>query len=318
MSTQQQTTAVAVRPVDMLKNMINSDSVQQQFQNALGKHKDGFVASLIDLYSGDKALQTCKPQDVIKQALMAATLNLPLNKALGFSYIVVYNNNVKSVDAKGNTVWNKVPTPTFIPGYKGYIQLAMRTGQYRVINCDVIFEGELRVANKLTGEIALDGTKKSDKVTGYFAHFELLNGFSKTLFMPLENMARHAKTYSPSLKNNNKVTVESLMALGRDRLFAGSVGWISNFESMALKTVLRNLLSHYGYLSIEMQQVIASDNEEAGAEAERNNANMQGLETVDVDAEVLRATELNEAGAEAESAEQPQQAAPSAPAGPAY
>lgn len=305
MSTTNTTTAVAVRPVDLLKNMINSESVQQQFQNALGKHKDSFVASLIDLYTGDKSLQTCKPKDVIMQALKAATLNLPLNKALGFSYIVVYNNSVKD-KATGESV--KVPTPTFIPGYKGYIQLAMRTGQYRIINCDVIFEGELRVANKLTGEIALDGTKKSDKVVGYFAYIELLNGFSKALFMPLENMARHAKLYSPSLKFDNKVTVESLSALGRDRVYAGSVGWKGNFESMALKTVLRNLLSHYGFLSTEMQQTLANDNEE-DAEAERNKANMQDLETVDVDAEEVRAAELKDAEAEQQQ---------TAPAGPNY
>jgi len=94
--------------------------------------KDLFIASIIDLYTGDKSLQTCDSNAVISEALKAAVLNLPINKALGFAYIVVYNNNVKTTDPKtGRDVWTKVPTPTFILGYKGYIQLASRTGQYR-------------------------------------------------------------------------------------------------------------------------------------------------------------------------------------------
>lgn len=83
------------RPVDLLKATINAPSIQEQFKNALGEHKDTFVASLIDLYTGDKSLQTCKPSAIIIEALRAATLRLPLNKALGFAYIVVYNNSVK-------------------------------------------------------------------------------------------------------------------------------------------------------------------------------------------------------------------------------
>ena len=108
------------KPIDMLKAVIDAPTVQAQFKNALGDHKDAFVASLIDLFTGDKSLQSCKPQLVIAEALRAATLRLPLNKALGFSYIVVYNNSVKNEDGS----WTKNPTPTFIPGYKGYIQLA--------------------------------------------------------------------------------------------------------------------------------------------------------------------------------------------------
>ena len=108
------------RPVDLLKATINAPSVQEQFKNALGEHKDTFVASLIDLYTGDKSLQTCKPSVVIAEALRAATLRLPLNKALGFAYIVVYNNSVKITNEQtGREEWIKVPTPTFIPGYNG-------------------------------------------------------------------------------------------------------------------------------------------------------------------------------------------------------
>ncbi len=249
------------KPVDLLKAMINAPSVQDQFKNALGAHKDAFVASLIDLYTGDKALQSCKPAALVAEALRAATMHLPLNKALGFAYIVVYNNNVKTKDENGREVWTKVPTPTFIPGYKGYIQLAMRTGQYRTINADTVYEGELRRVNKLTGEIAFDGDRISDKVVGYFCYFELLNGFSKTLYVSVEDMAAYAKRYSPSIRKDT--TVDALIKKANDPTVSKQVGWEGNFGDMALKTVIRRLLSKYGYLSVEMANAIDKDTEES-------------------------------------------------------
>lgn len=250
------------RPIDIMKSMINAPSVQAQFQNALGNHKDAFVASLIDLYTGDKQLQLCKPADVIAQALKAATLNLPINKALGFAYILVFKN------------WDKerkvaVPTPTFVPGYKGYIQLAMRTGQYRTINADVVYEGELRKGSKLTGEITLDGEKKSDKIVGYFCYFELINGFNKTLYMSVEEMAKYALRYSPSFRIKNPPSLETLVKAAQSEQ-VGEVGWNGNFTDMAIKTVIRKLLGKYGYLSVEMQTAMANDNEDA--QEQRNEA----------------------------------------------
>lgn len=244
------------RPIDILKSVINAPSVQSQFGNALGEHKDAFVASLIDLFTGDKSLQACQPASIVAEALRAATLRLPLNKALGFSYIIVFNNNVKNPDG----TWTKVPTPTFIPGYKGYIQLAMRTGQYKTINADFVYEGELRKVNKLTGEIAFDGEKKSDKIVGYFCYFELLNGFSKTLYVSVEDMANYALRYSPSFKGKNKPQVEDLIKAAQTNQTSTKVGWEGNFNDMGLKTVVRRLLSKYGYLSVEMQDAISKDN----------------------------------------------------------
>lgn len=265
------------RPIDLMKSVINAPSVQEQFQNALGEHKDAFVASLIDLFTGDKQLQTCKPNLVIAEALRAATLRLPLNKALGFAYIIVFNNSVKNADGS----WSKVPTPTFVPGYKGYIQLAMRTGQYRTINADFVYEGEMRKVSKLTGEIALDGEKKSDKIIGYFCYFELLNGFNKTLFVSVEDMAAYALRYSPSFKGNKKPSAEALIKLAQANQPSSKVGWEGNFNDMALKTVIRRLLSKYGYLSVEMQNALSNDVEDA--QMSRNdliieNANTQAIE----------------------------------------
>lgn len=265
------------RPIDLMKSVINAPSVQEQFQNALGEHKDAFVASLIDLFTGDKSLQTCKPQMVIAEALRAATLRLPLNKALGFAYIIVFNNSVKNADGS----WSKIPTPTFVPGYKGYIQLAMRTGLYRTINADFVYEGEMRKVSKLTGEIALDGEKKSDKIIGYFCYFELLNGFNKTLFVSVEEMAQYALRYSPSFKGSKKPSAEALIKLAQTNQPSSKVGWEGNFNDMALKTVIRRLLSKYGYLSVEMQNALSKDVEDS--QMSRNdiiseNANIQAIE----------------------------------------
>lgn len=239
-----------------LKRMLDAESVQAQFQNALGEHKNAFIASIIDLYTSDNQLQACEPATVVKQALKAATLNLPIIKSLGFGYIVVYNNNVKQSDG----TWKKIPTPTFIVGYKGLIQLALRTGMYRHINADVVYEGELRETDKLTGSIDLRGRKVSDKVVGYFAHFELLTGFSKTLYMSVHDMARYAKTYSPSIPK--ETSVADLEKLAQSQSAGKQVGWTGNFGDMALKTVLRKLLGKYGYLSVEMCGVMADEQEQ--------------------------------------------------------
>mgnify|MGYP002638442121 CR=1 FL=1 len=305
--TQQATTAVVntakqaaqvekPKKVDVLKGMLNAPSVMQQFQNALNKNAPTFIASVIDLYNSDTKLQLCEPKQVVMEALKAAVLHLPINKALGYAFIIPFNNSkkVEYVDDKGNKreKWEKVMEPTFQIGYKGLIQLAMRTGQYRTINADVVYDGELRKVNKLTGEIAFDGERKSDKVLGYFCYFELLNGFSKTLYMTTEQMANHAKRFSKALKNDKDATVEKLLSLANLPVNADStvVGWMGNFHGMAIKTVIRNLLSKYGYLSIEMQNAIADDYEgetDMRDNLIQNNANAQVLDMSDASYEVV-------------------------------
>ena len=215
------------RPIDALKSILKAPSVEEQFQNALKENSGAFIASIIDLYNGDQYLQQCEPKQVVMEALKAATLKLPINKALGFSYLVPYKTKNGMI-------------ATCQIGYKGYIQLAMRTGRYRIINADLVYEGEVQTVDKLTGEIDFAGMKQSDQVVGYFAYIEMLNGFSKTLFMTKEEIINHAKKYSKSYGSS-------------------SSAWQTEFDSMAKKTVIRNLLSHYGYLSVEM--VGAMDND---------------------------------------------------------
>lgn len=294
------------------KAMLEAPSVQEQFQNALAENKNQFIASIIDLYNGDKSLQECNPAAILQECLKAAVLDLPINKALGFAYVVVYKNKRKVTDPQtGRTEYVVEPTPTFIPGYKGYIQLAMRTGQYRTINADLVYEGELRTVNRLSGEVALDGKKTSDKVVGYFCYFELLNGYSKTLYMSVEDMAAYAKRYAPGIKRDT--TIPQLIAKANDGIVSKSVGWEGNFNDMALKTVIRRLISKYGYLSIKMQSAIGHDaDSENRALAARNDtlqiAN-ETTQTISIDETEYEEVVDTETGEVTTEAKQPAQSA---------
>lgn len=255
--------AVATKPqaknLDVLKQTLNAESVMAQFRNALNQNAPTFVASLIDLYNSDSKLQLCDPNQVVKEALKAAVLHLPINKALGQAFIIPFYNTKKG--EKGNRV--KVYEPVFQIGYKGLYQLAMRTGKYAIINADVVYEGELRRVSKLTGEIDVEGKKTSDKVIGYFAYIQLVDGYHKALYMSVEDMAAHAKRYSKAISYNDKVTLDSLIALSKLPVATDSntVGWLGNFHGMAIKTVLRNLLGKYGYLSVSLQDAVVTDTE---------------------------------------------------------
>ena len=237
--------------------MLNSGKFNKQLVDTLKAGAPTFIAAMLELFGSDSKLQKCDPGQVCKEALKAAALRLPINKALGQAFIIAYNNTV--TDEHGNKV--KRYEPTFQIGYKGLYQLAMRTGQYRIINADVVYEGELRNKSKLTGEIDLDGEKISDNVIGYFAYVELLNGYHKALYMSVEDVAKHAKRYSKALMWSKDVTVQSLMELAKLPVVAesGNVGWLGNFHGMAVKTVLRNLLGKYGYLSVELQEALEKD-----------------------------------------------------------
>lgn len=236
----------------------------KSIQAALKENAGTFNTSLMELITSDPKLLACDPQKLMAEAIKAASIKLPLNKQLGYAYLVPYGT-----------------TPNMIIGYRGYIQLAMRTGQYRYINADIVYEGELTHKDKLTGAISLDGDKTSETVIGYFAHFELLNGCTKTLYMTLEEMANYALTFSGTWakkKVNEKPSAQTLMDRAQAQAQNGpepGVGWYANFNAMARKTVLRRLLSQYGYLSIEMMQALASDEKPQyiQAEAIRNEDN---------------------------------------------
>lgn len=284
----------AQQAVMSFTNSVNGNYVQGQLKKVLGNNSGTFATSLVEVFTNDTQLQKCDQKKVVQEAIKAATLKLPLNKQLGYAYIVVYNN------------WDKaarkaVPTPTLILGWKGLLQLALRSGQYRNINADVVYEGELKGKDKLSGVIDLSGDKISEKVEGYFAHFETINGFKKTLFMSLLDMANYALKYSPTFKRNTKdnplPTVDALCDMANDQAIngpTGKVGWEGDFNSMAIKTVLRRLLGKYGYLSIEMMNAMSEDEGDTPSE-QRDEENAESKPVFDAQAvEEAQAEEINE------------------------
>lgn len=237
-----------ITPVQRLKNALNAESVQEQFRNALQDSAPLFAASLIDVYGSDRDLQDCEPGAVIVEALKAATLRLPINKNLGFAYIVPYKSKGKA-------------QPQMQIGYKGLIQLAMRTGEYRYLNADVVYKGELKSFDKLTGHMDLSGERTSDQVVGYFAYLELLNGFSKAVYWTKDQVLEHAKRFSKAFNSDYSP-------------------WKTDFDAMALKTVLRNLITKWGIMSVEMVQAVDRDIE---ADAQREIAEYANSEVLDID-----------------------------------
>ena len=205
----------AKKPVDVLKNIVNSDSIKKRLKDALDDQAGIFSMSVIDVYSSSKDLQKCNPAAVMAEAMKAAALKLPITKSLGFAYILPF---------KGE--------PVFTMGYKGMIQLAMRTGQFKILNADAVYEGEVVETDRLTGSIKITGKAKNDKAIGYFAHMELVNGFVKTIYWEHERVMAHAKKYSKSFAYKSST-------------------WVTNTESMCIKTVVRQLLSKWAPMSID-------------------------------------------------------------------
>jgi len=247
-----------ISPVDRLKSVMAMPSVAEQFKNAMAEKSNQFVASLIDLYASDTYLQQCQPGQVVAEALKAATLNLPINKSLGFAYIVPYKKNGQQV-------------PQFQIGYRGLIQLAMRSGVYRFINAGAVYDGEFKGENRLTGEIDISGEAKSGTVVGYFSYLETVNGFKKTMFMSKDHMESYAKKYSK--------------AFSRD----GSP-WKTEFDAMAEKTMLRRIIGKYGLMTIDMVAAFAADDDNTAEQDYRENANQ---DFIDIPADIKPPSEEN-------------------------
>lgn len=273
-------TAVAKQPsqkavaVKNFQAVMNNSYYQTLLQNTLKENNGTFTTSLMELATSDEKLLQCAPNALMAEALKAASLHLPLNKQLGQCYILPFKNH-------------GVMTPTLVVGTKGYLQLAMRTGKYETINSDVVYEGELKGYDKVTGNLDLSGVRTSNVPIGYFAYMKMKNGFSKLLYMSLDEVCLYAKQYSPTVKFSEKATPATLKELALKQAASGvsdGVGWYSNFESMALKTVLRRLLSKWGELSIENNDILNID-EAPSAEQQRDEEFAEAKEVIEVDAE---------------------------------
>ena len=234
-------------PSSIMKGILDNDNTKKLLQDSLKENAGAFAASILDLYNSDKYLQQCDPKQVFGECLKAVSLKLPINKQLGFAYVVAF---------KG--------IPQFQIGYKGLIQLCMRTGQYKHINAGEVYEGEYKGFNKLTGELDISGERTSDKIVGYFAYMETLNGFSHSVYSTKEEVQKHAQKYSKSYNSSNSA-------------------WKTDFDKMAVKTVLRNLLSHYGYMSVEMMNAMTAEQPSETDTLSENTDNTVNSEVIDVE-----------------------------------
>jgi recombination protein RecT len=209
--------------------------MQKKFEQVLANKAPQFMASVLNLYNGDPGLREAEPMSIVSSAMVAASLDLPVDKNLGYAWIVAFYDSKKGYKAA-----------QFQLGYKGYIQLALRSGQYKAINVIPVYEGELLKWNRLTEEIDLDlDARKSDKVIGYCGYFKLVNGFEKTVYWTRDEVEAHR------IKHNKAKDKKSLNNV-----------WRSDYDAMAMKTVLRNMLGKWGILSIDMQKAFSEDEQE--------------------------------------------------------
>jgi recombination protein RecT len=206
--------------------LLSRADIRKRFEDMLGKKAAGFMSSILSITNQSKELQVADPKSILSAAAIAASLDLPINPNLGFAHIIPYKG-------KDGT------KAQFQMGWKGFVQLAQRSAQYRTINVSIVCEGELVKHDKFTGETEFNqNTKKSDKVIGYVAYFRLLSGFEKYLFMSHEDAMAHGKRYSKSFANPNSP-------------------WQTMFDIMSMKTVTKLLLAKWGPLSIDMQMQLA-------------------------------------------------------------
>lgn len=240
-----------VGPVAQVKMLLGEESVKKRFQDVLGKKAPQFMASIVNVVSASPQLKSCEANSIMAAAFVAASFDLPIDSNLGFAALVPYNKSFKDKDGR----WQKKKLAQFQMMYKGFIQLAIRTGQYEKMNCSEVYEDEILSYNPITGEceFVTDFTQthqrengETDKIVGYYGWFRLVSGFTKELYMSKNECLNHAKKYSQSFRydlNDNKQDSK----------------WSTDFDAMAKKTVIKLLLSKWGILSVEMQRAITDD-----------------------------------------------------------
>ena len=233
-----QQVAPAQQSVNQLMNsMLDGEKLRGRFNELLGNRSAQFVSSLVSMVNADQNLQQAfyeAPMTVIQAGLKAAAFDLPIDQNLGYAYIVPFKNSKK--DADGN--WSSKMEASFILGWKGMHQLALRTGAYKTINVVDIRDGELKSYNRLTEEadvefIEDDDLRESKPVIGYLGYYRLVNGAEKTIYMTTKQIENHEKKFRKG----------SYM----------SKGWRDDFDAMARKTVYRRLIGKWGVMSIQYQ-----------------------------------------------------------------
>lgn len=233
--------------------VLQSDAIQKLINNTLGEPKKAqrFITAISSAVATNQALQECDSFSIINSALLGETLNLSPSPQLGQYYMVPYNDKKKGKVA------------TFQLGYKGYIQLAIRSGQYRSINVIDVKEGELLKYDRLSETVELSFVDDEDEraklpTIGYCAMFELVNGFRKVIYWTYSKMLNHADKYSMAF-DKEKMQLLNDGKIPQADLWKYSSFWYKDFDGMAFKTMLRQLISKWGIMSIELQTAFEND-----------------------------------------------------------
>ncbi|TGY55465.1 recombinase RecT [Ligilactobacillus murinus] len=205
-----------------VKQLVKNTQVKNMIANVLHDREPQFATSIVSIVNSNRSLANVDQLSVIQSAMVAATLDLPIDQNLGYVWLVPYKGKAQAQI-----------------GYKGYIQLAQRSGQYKAMNAVTVYEGELTSWNPLTEEVVFDPMKRtSDVVIGYIGYFKLLNGFEKTVYWTKEQIEAHRDRFSKA---------------------GGNSPWKSDFDAMAKKTVLKDLLTKWGPMSTQMAVAASKD-----------------------------------------------------------
>jgi recombination protein RecT len=246
-------------------SIFKDEKVRKKFEEMLDNRAGMFLSTVIQVVNSSYRLQKAEPESVLSAAAEAAVLNLSLNPNLGQAYIIPYNIKRK----KSNGKFEVVVVAQFQIGYKGFIQLAQRSGMFKKMTAIPVFEGQFVSWNPLTEELVMDWTGAKDRIVGYAFYFRLVNQFEKTVYWTKEEVNAHAKKYSKSYGGQNSIWEDEM----------GEI-------AMSMKTVIKNTLSKYGPMSIddtdlaralksdqaqilEGEQVRYVDNERGSLEAEK-------------------------------------------------
>lgn len=211
------------------KQYFNAPTIQKAFDDVWKGAGTQFAVSILSVLQGSPQLKSASNESIYAAAMKAAVLNLPIEPSLGRAFLVPYKGQAQ-----------------FQLGYKGLIELAQRSGKYKSINAVVIYKSQFKSYDPFFETLDVDFSQPKDEVSGYVASFELLNGFRKIAYWTKEEAYEHGKRFSKSFNNGP---------------------WKTDFDAMAKKTILKNILSTYGPLSVEMQEAIAADNDTENVKA---------------------------------------------------
>jgi recombination protein RecT len=246
MSTTVAKAAPAVTGLKRFNQVITAPKTQEYLSKVLGAKSGAFVNNLTALVANNRMLQECDATSVMYAGIKATALDLPLDQSLGLAYVLPYKNTKAGVTEA-----------QFQIGYKGFMQLAMRSGQIRTINVRDVREGEVKGEDFVSGEMKFEKLSEEQRanatVVGYLAFIRLTNGFEKMLYMTTEEMKRHASRYSQSYSSKNEYVQKSSP-------------WTTDFDAMAKKTVLKQLLSKYAPMSVLMAEGIKVDQAVLGSD----------------------------------------------------